>query len=480
MTIDDLLVILQKSPLVASVQTNPGSAVDDVETLLKLARASLSEGVRILRMEGASTVARAKAELGVPIIGLIKRQCEGSEVYITPTLREVEALIATGCDVISIDGTERPRPGDATLKQLVKAVRGPGRIVMADCDSLESARYASECGADIVGTTLSGYTGGRTDAPEPDIWLIRAIASELDVPVLAEGRYTEPWQVRAAMQAGATGVVIGGAINDPVKQTRRFVSAAMSPAKPVGAFDIGGSWLRFGLFSPGWELLDSTRVPLPPTMSERIAWMRDLVATHSLESVGVGSGGTVDPVEQAVWESSDLIPDNVGTNFRVLAPSVAALNDGLATAWGHSCLPEYSGRRVATLALGTGVGCGLVDRGRIWMGRQGEYPRLSDLATESGQSFEELLGGAQLGTKPSHAAHAKANEALHSALDTLVHLYMPEVIVLCGGVGLADWLDFRSAVASMKASGVELVRSPFGADAGLYGAAALALLPPGP
>jgi putative N-acetylmannosamine-6-phosphate epimerase len=464
----DFLQQLQACPVIASVQASEGSPVDHPYTLLRLAQASAQEGVHILRLQGAETIRLIKRETGLPVIGLIKRAYEGSEIYITPTRAEVDELISTGCEIIALDGTPRPRPNGDTLQDLVKKIHAAGRLAMADCDSLESLQHAEAAGADILSTTLAGYTSARPQTQGPDLDLLRIAASKFKQPILAEGRFNNPQQVQTALRIGAAGVVIGGALNDPVKQTRAFVSAAPHVTEPVGAVDIGGTWIRFGLFSPDWKLLESERAELPTGREERLNWIKLQVAKHKVKRLGVSTGGVVDPQTCTVTEAKPLIPDHVGTDFRSLAETVVALNDGLATAWGHACLPEFAGRRVATLALGTGVGAGFCADGKLFTDSRGDYPRLNDLATTTGETYEDLLGGAALTPAPGDDTKAKAQQALSLALQTLYALYLPDSIILCGGVGLADWLNLSDNVA----------RTPFGEDAGLYGAAAMALFPP--
>jgi predicted NBD/HSP70 family sugar kinase len=297
----------------------------------------------------------------------------------------------------------------------------------------------------------------------PDLEGLRELIRACRIPVIAEGRFSQEWEVRAALQMGAAGVVVGGALNDPIKQTARFLRAARTP-KTVAAFDIGGTWLRFGLFEH-WKLVQAERAPLPADPLERLGWMRDRL-DPTLERVGISSGGTVDPTTNKVIEAKPIIPNHVGTHFKFGDVPVVALNDGLATAWGHACHPNFAGRRVATLALGTGLGFGLVDRGRLLRGPRGQYPRLNDAPASQNKSFEDLLGGAALTDSPTDGQIAEARHAANAALDLIRSLYLPDEIVLCGGVGFAPWLDLN------------LPRSPFGADAGLYGAAALALWPP--
>jgi N-acylglucosamine-6-phosphate 2-epimerase len=96
---------------------------------------------------------------------------------------------------------------------------------MADVDDFAAGVAAREAGADLVATTLAGYTGGAV--PEiPDLGLVAALADELDCPVVAEGRYWHPCQVRAALDAGAYAVVVGTAVTNPMAITERLVREA--------------------------------------------------------------------------------------------------------------------------------------------------------------------------------------------------------------------------------------------------------------
>lgn len=468
-TRDEFLALLREQPLVVSVQASEGSAADDTETLLKLAEASLSQGVRVVRLEGAVRVERIRSATGVPVIGLIKRQYPGSPVYITATSAEVDALLATGCEVIALDSTIRAEH----LKSLVARIHKGGALAMGDCDSLESALYAIEAGVDILGTTLAGYTDSRTLSRGPDLALLREVAKRTRTPIIAEGRYSQKWQVEAALRIGAAGVVVGGAINDPIKTTRALLP---HPARSgvVGAVDIGGTWLRFAVFSPDWDLLDVERTPLPPTKAAREKWIKDRMKDNEVCALGVSTGGTVDPATGEVWAAKEyLLPDHIGSRFDEATYGVptTALDDGHATAWGHACLPDFAGRRVATLAIGTGVGCGFVVDGRIWMGPRGEYSHVNDMPMIAGKTCEEVLAGRVLGPKASKEAKLVAEQALRISVETIRTMWFPDDIVIGGGVGLAGWMQPTAKELGLRVS-------PFGGDAGLFGAAAVVLYPP--
>jgi N-acylglucosamine-6-phosphate 2-epimerase len=143
-------------------------------------------------------------------------------VFITPTVAAAAEVIRAGAALVALDGTRRARPDGSTLAAQISAIHGEfGVPVMADVDGYEAGVAAREAGADAVATTLSGYTGG-TVPDGPDVDLVTRLASTLDCPIVAEGRYAAPAQVRAALDAGAYAVVVGTAITNPGAITRSF------------------------------------------------------------------------------------------------------------------------------------------------------------------------------------------------------------------------------------------------------------------
>jgi putative N-acetylmannosamine-6-phosphate epimerase len=211
--------------LVVSCQAPPGSPLRAGDCMVAMARAAEAGGADGIRTEGAD-VAAVKEAVGVPVIGLRKRPAAGSPVIITPELEDALAVAADGADVLAVDATLRPRPGALDVGSLLRRLAGEAGIpVLADVDTLDAGIAARECGAAAVATTLSGYTVG--EAPEgPDLGLVELLVTELDCPVVAEGRYSSPEQVAAAFELGAFAVVVGTAITDPLALTRRFAAAA--------------------------------------------------------------------------------------------------------------------------------------------------------------------------------------------------------------------------------------------------------------
>jgi N-acylglucosamine-6-phosphate 2-epimerase len=208
--------------LVVSCQAGAGNPLRDPAAMALMARAAVAGGAAAIRANGPDDVAAIRAAVDVPILGIHKLG-DPAGVFITPDPDAAAAVVRAGADVVAIDGTLRPRPDGRTLRDHVAAIHeGLGVEVMADADSLASGVAAREAGADIVGTTLSGYTGGPV--PDgPDVELVARLRAALDCPIVAEGRFWTPADVRAAFDAGAHAVVVGTAVTNPMAITRRLL-----------------------------------------------------------------------------------------------------------------------------------------------------------------------------------------------------------------------------------------------------------------
>ncbi|MGI9417715.1 MAG: N-acetylmannosamine-6-phosphate 2-epimerase [Geminicoccaceae bacterium] len=207
--------------IIVSCQPVAGGPMDVDDIVVAMALAALDGGGAGLRIEGARRVAMVRARTDAPVIGLIKRDLEDSDVRITPLIEDVEALADAGADVIAIDATGRARP--CGLKGLVTRAKELGCFVMADCASLADGRAAHDLGCEIIGTTLSGYTGG-VEPDDPDFDLVEAMSNE-GFCVMAEGRIRSPEQARAAIEHGAWCVTVGSAITRQEHITSWFVEA---------------------------------------------------------------------------------------------------------------------------------------------------------------------------------------------------------------------------------------------------------------
>jgi N-acylglucosamine-6-phosphate 2-epimerase len=174
----------------------------------------------------------------VPIIGLWKDGTDGP--YITPTLEHALAVSAAGADIVAIDGTLRPRPDGRLLADVIAAIHTEaGRLVMADVSTIEEGEAAQAAGADLVATTLAGYTPYTRRDDGPDLDLVHDLASRLWIPVVAEGRIGTPDQARQAIERGAWAVVVGTAITDPAAIASLFVAEVASASRAISADGLG-------------------------------------------------------------------------------------------------------------------------------------------------------------------------------------------------------------------------------------------------
>jgi N-acylglucosamine-6-phosphate 2-epimerase len=217
-----------KNQLIVSCQALPEEPLYGADIMVCMARAAQQGGARALRANTPVDIKAIKHEIDLPLIGIYKENIEGYNVYITPTIDHALAVAVAGAEIIAIDATNQPRPsGD--LGEFIKEIHEKtGCLVMADISTYEEGVEAEKLGADLVSTTLSGYTPYSQQLDGPDLELISKLSKTCTIPVIGEGKYHTPDQVIQALDRGATSVVVGGAISRPQQITNRFVKAINS------------------------------------------------------------------------------------------------------------------------------------------------------------------------------------------------------------------------------------------------------------
>ncbi|MCK3657863.1 N-acetylmannosamine-6-phosphate 2-epimerase [Pasteurellaceae bacterium Pebbles2] len=197
-----------KRGFISSCQPVDDGPMDKPEIVAAMAQASVNGGAAGLRIEGVDNLKATRPVVNIPIIAIVKRDLPDSPIRITPFLHDIEDLAAAGADIIAVDGTQRPRPVD--LESAVKKIHELGCLAMADCSNLAEGLYCKELGFDIVGSTMSGYTGGEIPA-EPDYQLVKDLKAA-GCFVMAEGRYNTPELAKTAIEIGADAVTVGSAL----------------------------------------------------------------------------------------------------------------------------------------------------------------------------------------------------------------------------------------------------------------------------
>ncbi|NOV04548.1 putative N-acetylmannosamine-6-phosphate 2-epimerase [Paenibacillus sp. LMG 31457] len=216
--------LFPKRGLIVSCQALPHEPLRGGDTMAKMARAAVEAGAVGIRTNGVFDILAIKQEVSVPVIGLIKREIAGSEIFITPTMNEVTAIVLAGADVVALDVTDREDRLEA-VQPLIALAHKMGAAVMADISTLEEGIAAERLGVDFIGTTLSGYTSYSRQSHEPDFELLRELSRAVKVPVVAEGRIWKPEEAAKALDCGAVNVVVGSAITRPQLITARYIKA---------------------------------------------------------------------------------------------------------------------------------------------------------------------------------------------------------------------------------------------------------------
>ncbi len=211
--------------LIVSVQAWRGSAIDDPAFIAAMARAAQDGGAVAVRVAGEDDLHAVRARVALPIVGLIKREYPGFEPYITPTLDEVRAIVAAGAEIVAFDATPRRRPSSTDVAALIAEIHARERLALADCATAADAAAAADAGADMVASTLCGYTAETAGVALPALELVRELA-QLRRFCLCEGGVRSPAEVRAALDAGADAVVVGSAITNVDWLVREFAGAA--------------------------------------------------------------------------------------------------------------------------------------------------------------------------------------------------------------------------------------------------------------
>lgn len=197
-----------KYGLIASCQPVDNGPMDSPEIVAAMAQASVIGGAAGLRIEGIENLKATRNVVNVPIIGIVKRDLPDSPVRISPFLQDIEELAAAGADIIAFDGTDRVRP--TTREAIIKRIKELGCLAMADCSNFEEGMYCHNLGVEIIGSTMSGYTGGEIPA-EPDYQLVKDL-NAAGCRVMAEGRYNTPELAKTAIEIGAYSVTVRSAL----------------------------------------------------------------------------------------------------------------------------------------------------------------------------------------------------------------------------------------------------------------------------
>lgn len=215
--------------LIVSCQALPEEPLHSSFIMGRMALAAMQGGASGIRANTKEDIAEIRRNVDLPIIGIVKRDYEDSQVYITPTMKEIDELMKVKPEIIAVQAGIELRPEGKTLDEFYREIREkyPNQPLMADCSTIEEALHADELGFDFIGTTMVGYTeqsrGDRIEAN--DFEIIRTILEKVTHPVIAEGNINTPEKAKRVIELGCFSVVVGSIITRPQVITKTFTDA---------------------------------------------------------------------------------------------------------------------------------------------------------------------------------------------------------------------------------------------------------------
>ena len=316
--------------------------------------------------------------------------------------------------------------------------------------------------------------------------------------------------------------------------------AQKSTDRVVLAVDLGGTNIRVAVVDAGGNLMHRSHTATlaqegPEAVIRRIGQVVEAVAGEAgLDKdvpVGVASPGPLNPRKGMVHYTPNLpgwrdVP-LVDMLERQIDRRITLANDGNCATLGEARYGSAKGvQNLIYLALGTGIGGGIISEGVLIDGKNGLGPEVGHLTialdgprctcgsigcveafasgwaiqreaeavatTADGDVMRKLAGdgrihagivaeAAQQGDLAAQLVLERAGRALGAAMGAFVNLFDPEMIVIGGGVAALGELLIGPARRAMPAhcfidmrKEMEIAYSSLGGDTGLYGAAALA------
>ena len=216
-----------KGKLIVACQALPDEPLHSSFIMGRMALAAKQGGAAGIRANTKEDIKEIRSQVDLPIIGIVKRDYDDSDIYITPTMKEIEELMEVKPEIIAMDATIATRPGGKNIDEFFKEVKEkyPEQLFMADCSTVDEALHADELGFDFIGTTMVGYTpqskGDKIEAN--DFEILRKIVSNVKHKVIAEGNINTPQKARRVVELGAYSVVVGSIITRPQLITKSFV-----------------------------------------------------------------------------------------------------------------------------------------------------------------------------------------------------------------------------------------------------------------
>ncbi len=292
--------------------------------------------------------------------------------------------------------------------------------------------------------------------------------------------------------------------------------------------DIGGTAVKLGVVNEAFQVIERRTIPTcadrtdTAILSDILEAARPLCAQYAPRAVGIGSPGRVDPLRGLVLRAGHLPFDNT--------PVPAIIGEGLSLPAfidndaNCAMLAESQAgacrdcRDALMVTIGTGIGGAILINGALYRAhnfRAGELGHfvmdptgrpcpcglrgcfeqhasataLCEQAQEAaasapasllaalgrnGMSGKVVFDAAAKGCDTAHAVLARYGEYLAMGLNSFVKIFMPECIVLAGGITKAGNALLDTVTPHLLPE-ADIRLSTLGGDAGILGAALLGI-----
>lgn len=517
--------------LLVSCQAPDGDPFCDPESMARFAQAAERGGAVGIRVNGPSDIRAVKRATSLPVLGIQKRNQDG-KLLITPFFDDARELVRAGAEIIAVECTTRTRQWGAL--DLVRRIRAELNVpVMADIATLEEALAAEAAGADLVATTMRGYTAETESIRVFEPGFVAELCRYLKVPILAEGRVDTPDQAMEALKAGAFAVIVGTAITRPEAITARFASALVNGKRQfpdsspvVIGIDLGGTNTKSAILSARDTLEHESAVPTPASGRDSLLKHVSDVARLKLEearrdgiqieALGIATAGWVDPTTGRIAYATQNLPGWTDTPLaekleEIVGLPVAVENDANALAIAERRFGlGRDAENFVCITLGTGIGGACYSGGRLLRGAHhlanaiGHIPIQLDGEPCScgfkgcleaytnavalvrfceGQysSAEAVIRAAHSGVSQARNALRKYSGYLATGIASIVHLLDPELVILAGGIAQENELLFSDLdellpgkIMAAQARPLRIAPSRLGYYGAVYGAGAVA------
>uniref|UniRef100_A0A7C5U3E1 N-acylglucosamine-6-phosphate 2-epimerase n=1 Tax=Fervidobacterium nodosum TaxID=2424 RepID=A0A7C5U3E1_9BACT len=368
--------------IIVSCQAAEDEPLRDSYIISMLAYAVNTVGIKYIRANGPEDISEIKKRTDAYVVGIMKDAellAKGC-AFITVRKKDIEKVVKAGANAVAIDCTRRERP--EPLEELFTFTRDnfPDIEIIADISDLDDAKEVLKLKPDYIATTLSGYTSYTSHRILPDLELVDELKKLTDIPIIAEGGYTSPWEVRQALLKGAYAVVVGSALTRPHVMAKKFIDSTkdLKNAVDILGVDIGGTYIRFVLMNKDGNIKWTNKIENPQEPNRIVESIGEqfftFAKTNPITHLGIATAGRVESESGVISFASENIKNWSGfplkkkiAEFIGLTPVVE--NDANAATFAQWLKSPV--KNMVLITVGTGLGAGAFVDGKLIHGKSG-------------------------------------------------------------------------------------------------------------